>query len=271
MKTKDFSSPDNQEEVSEQVSSQVSEQSSNPSAEKSWFDIVYDSVWGFICAIAQLIGGVLLFYCIYYGIKSGYECWFDTDDLVEVGECGYYYDFENDCFVKPMPNRRVLDGCVSLKCEDGDTIGIVLLRNGMYRYVDLNNLTFINDQSYEYANSFRNGVAIALSNDTIYHISTDGKILSSEPSTWIYGSVEEIDYLQKEIDCDGDAFTERIPTGVFMYEDVNGNYGLMSPDFVRLTPALYSDITAKSKDVFFCEYFGSKMGCLIDRNGNYLK
>lgn len=263
MKTKDFSAPDIQEQVSEQVSNQVSEQSS-----KSWFDIVYCSVWGFICAMARLFGGMLILYGIYYGIKSGYDCWFDMDGLVEVGECGYCYDSENDCFVKPCPHRRFLEGCHSLKYKEGDSIGVVQRGDEEYRYINLNTLSYINDKVYEFADVFRKGIAVALANDTIYNISPDGNTISAEPSNWIYGSVEEITYMQE---CSTYEEQIEVPTGVLMYEESNGYYGLMSSDFKKLTPALFTDITAKSKDVFFCEYIGSGLGVLINNNGQFLK
>lgn len=54
-------------------------------------------------------------------------------------------------------------------------------------------------------------------------------------------------------------------------EDSNGCNGLMSSDFKKLTPTLFTDITAKSKDVFFCEYIDSGMGVLIDWEGYMVK
>lgn len=250
---------------------QETEQESAEEGTKDWFEIVKSAVLGFFFAMVEVAIGGLMLIGVCHFLIAGYNRWLSTDGLIKVGENGYYYDPENDCFIKPMPNRRFLEGCITLSYEDGDPIGIVLTYKGKYRYVNVNNLTFTNEQSYDYAGIFRDGAAIALANDTIYHISSEGKILSSEPSTWIYGSVEEIAYFQKEVDCDGDTFTEEIPTGIFKYEDANGNYGLMSSNFVRLTPAVYSDITAKSKEVFFCEYIDSRMGCLIDKSGNFIK
>lgn len=265
----------------EKISSEVQEnefehvhETENENAEKEtkdWFEIVKDATFGFFYAVGGILLVILFLYCTYYWMAMGYDRWLSTEGLIGVGERGYYYDPGNDCFVKPMPNRRVLEGCLTLECEDGDTIGIVKVHRGKYRYVNLNTLTFINEHSYEHAGQFRCGIAMAISNDTIYHVSANGRIISSEPSTWIYGSVENITYFQEETDSDGDSFTEEVSTGLLKYEDVSGNYGLMSSDFVRLTPALYSDITAKSKEVFFCEYIDSGMGCLIDKNGNFIK
>ena len=260
-------------EVQENEFEQVHEtaQDSAEKATKDWFEIVKSVVLGFFFALAEGAMSALILMGIGYLLISGFNRWLSTDGFIEVGEHGYYYDPENDCFIKPMPNRQVLKGCYSFKCEDGDTIGIVKTHKGKYRYVNVNNLTFINDQFYDCAGLFENGVAMAMANDTIYHISTDGKALSSEPSTWIYASISEINFFTYNIDSDDDDFREIKPTGIFMYEDVNGNYGLMSSDFVRLTPALYSSIEAKSKEVFFCEYFDSGIGCLIDKDGNHIK
>ena len=237
---------------------------------KSCFEIVFCSVWGFICAMAQFIVGLLIIYGIYFGIKCGYDRWFDMDGLIEVGECGYYYDSENHCFVKPNPHRRLMEGSFSIKYEAGDTIGVVQIGNEKYRYLNFNKLSYINNNVYDYADIFRKGTAVALANDTIYYISPDGNTVSAEPSTWIYGSVEEITYMM-EVTDDRLAYDEEVSTGILKYEDTNGYYGLMSSDFKKLTPALFTDITAISMDAFFCEYIDSGLGVLIDRDGNVLK
>lgn len=262
-----------QDKISSEVQEKEVEQVQEPEQEntKDWFDIAKSAVLGFFAALAEITLGALMLFGICYWLMVGYNRWFSTDGLIEVGERGYYYDSENECFIKPMPNRRVLNGIIYLECEDGDTIGSVLVHGGNYRYVNLNTLTFINDNSYEHADLFRNGVAIALANDTLYHISPNGEIISSEPSSWIYGSVEEITYLQEGYDSDGDLITKYVSTGLFQYEDANENYGLMSSEFVRLTPAIFSDITAISENVFFCEYHDSGMGVLVDREGNIIK
>ena len=279
MESKNTISNENQKEVLEQTQEpvqkateeEVEEQVSNPSSEKDWYKIVYFSVFGFFSAIAQLAGGALVMYGIYYGAMSGYNRWFDTDGLIEVGERGYCYDPDNECFVKPIPNRRVVKGCMDIEYRPGDTIGVAQVGVDEYRYINFNTLSFINDKKFYRADVFRNGLALALDEDSIYHISTTGKIISSEASTWIYASVEEISYSEEDVDSDGDIIYEEIATGLYKYEDVNGKYGLMSSDFVRLTQPLFSDIMAKSKDYFFCEYLDSGLGILVDKNGNILK
>ena len=70
---------------------------------------------------------------------------------------------------------------------------------------------------------------------------------------------------------DGDIFYQDVPTGMYTYEDAWHRLGLMSGDFVRLTPPLFSDITAESKDVFFAEYLDSGLGVLINRKGTIIK
>lgn len=279
MEANDLITSENQKEVKEQilesvqesVDEEVQEKTSDSTSEKDWFKIVKDAVFGFFYGLAGVILTLTMFLGFFYLLWEGYDRCFNTDGLIEVGERGYCYDPINECFVKPMPNRRVGKGCSDIYYGPGDTIGVVRVGENEYRYINFNTLSFIDDKKYFRADVFRNGVAIALRYDTLYHISAAGRIISSEPSTWIYDSVEEILYIKEEIDIDADIVYKEIATGVFMYKDINGYYGLMSSDFKRLTPAHFSDITAKSKDVFFCEYFESGMGCLIDKNGNYIK
>ncbi len=206
----------------------------------------------------------------YWGYQ-GYHRWFSTKDMVAVGTNGYYYDLKNECFIKPIPNRRVLKGCSELNFTSSDTIGVVCVSTNKYRYVNLNTLTFINEMEYYKADLFKDGKAIALANDTLYIISTDGKIVSAEYADWVYSLIEEIEYTKEESDSDGFTFYRGVPSGVYMYRDSHFNYGLMSANFVRLTKPVFSSITAQSKDVFFCEYLDSGLGALIDRNGNIIK
>lgn len=56
-----------------------------------------------------------------------------------------------------------------------------------------------------------------------------------------------------------------------MYEDANHHYGLMSKDFVKVTEPVFSNITAKSEDVFFAEYRDFGLGVLINKNGVLIK
>lgn len=247
------------------------EHANNLPSEKNYFYIVYSSILAFFCISAQIFVGLLILYGICYGVKSGYNRWLSTDGFLEVGENGYCYDPRNECLVKPMPNRRIIKGCIDIEYRTGDTIGVVQVGENEYRYVNLNTLSFINDKKFFRADVFRNGTAMALANDTIYHISTTGEPVSTEPSERVYGSVEEITFPQEETDNDGYRFTKEVQTGLYRYDDVNGNCGLMSNEFVPLTKPLYSDITAISKGVFFCEYLESGLGVLIDKEGQIIK
>ena len=243
---------------------------SNTSSQTNWFQVVYTSVLGFLAAIA--VAAVILFLLsgVVYWCYEGYCRWFSTDNLEAVGPHGNYYDLTHHCFVKPYPNRRVLEGCYSLDYEDGDSIGVVCVGANKYRYVNLNNLTFLNDHIYYSAALFHDGRAFALSRDTLFVLSCDGETIKEESSSWIYRSVEEIQLPDFYEDAE-DEFYREIPTGVFTYGDAYGNYGLMSSDFVKLTEPLFSNITAKSKDVFFCEYLDSGFCILVDRNGKIIK
>ena len=265
MDTQDSISSEIHEEVSDQVP--CSEQELRDGTDKNWFEIANSAVLGFFVAIGEVLLGILIIIGLGYWIKEGYDKWFNMDGLVEVGECGFYYDAPNECFVKPRPHRRFLKGCLSLNFMKGDTIGVAQFESGEYRYINLNSASYINNKYYNIADRFRYGTALAIADDTIYRIAPNGNVISAEPSTWIYGSVVEINYMQEETDDDGESNYIEVNTGLYMYEDSNHNYGLMSSDFVRLTPPLFTDITPKSPEVFFCEYMDSGLGVLIDKNG----
>ena len=260
-----------QQEGAEQEPLQKQKSETKASDEKNYFDIVYSSVLGFLCAISIFL---LILFSIaglgYWGYK-GYVKWFSTDGMTKVGTKGYYYDIKHGCFVKSMPNRRILEGFQYVEHNGCDSIGIVRMDNDLFRYINFNTLTFLNDQQYYRAELFHNGKAIAITEDSVYHISMDGKTICAESAICVYASIMELSYEEVEPDEDGYYYAKEKPTGLLIYEDAHHNYGLMSADFVRLTPPDYSDITAKSKDIYFCEFLDSSLGVLIDRNGKILK
>ena len=265
-----ISEVENVEMGQEQVQNQDYEKSNEP--RKDWGYIIRDVLLCIFYTMLEIIGALIFIYAVYSWICRSCDRWFTTRGLIEVGENGYYYDSANNCFVKPWPNRRVLKGCVSLEFEHKDSIGIVLTPNGKYRYLNLNTLSFINQHSYDCADKFKNGVAIASANDTVYHICPSGEYLSAEQSLWIYSSIEEITYLNVVYDSEDEVYySERDTTGLYKYKDIHGNYGLMNKDYRRLTPAIYSNISAITKGVLFCEYKDSVMGVLVDKDGNYIK
>lgn len=240
------------------------------SKEKDYFEIVYSSVLGFLCALLVFVAILFAIAGIVNLFDKGYERWLSSDGMVEVGECGYYYNTGRCAFYKIHPNRCILKGCKDLEFNEGDTIGVVRICENQYRYINLNTLTFLDTRHYFRADLFRNGRAMAIADDTLYVISPEGKIISSEAAGWVYSYVEEITFSDWSDREDGSYYNE-IATGVYEYRDIHFRYGLMSADFKRLTPAIYSNITAESKDVFFCEYLDSGLGVLIDRNGKILK
>ena len=265
VKLKNFTTmQDQQINPTEPQKEKVEEQASN------WFDIVYNSVLGFIVAIAVALFSLFLLAGLGYWCYEGYCRWLSTEGMYEVGNNGYYYDLEHQCFVKPMPNRRILEGCRSLDSND-DSIGVTCFVQNDYRYLNLNTLTYLNNRHYYRAELFRDGRALALAKDTLYMISTDGKTIKEESSTWIYSSIEEITYSQYTEDSDGIGYYKNVHTGMYMYEDAYHHYGLMSKDFVKLTEPLFSDILAQSEEVFFAEYLDSGLGVLINKNGQIIK
>lgn len=277
MESKDTISFENQKEVLEQSHESKQESAgrkvdtSNSPTGKDWFEPVCSFSLGLFCALAMVVGGLFFLKGICGYISIGYDRWFCTEGFIEVGERGYCYDPRNKCLVKPIPNRRVIKGCIDIDYRAGDTIGVVQFGENEYRYVNFNTLSFINENKYFRADVFRNGTAMALANDTVYHISPTGKTITAEPSNWVYGSVEEITFSHEESDSDGYSYTKEERTGILKYEDVYGNFGLMTNEFVPLTNPIFSSITAISKDVIFCEYLETALGVLIDKEGHIIK
>lgn len=234
---------------------------------KNYFEAFYTSTLGIFAALVVI---AIIFFAgmglVYWGHK-GYLRWFSTDGMVEIGECGYYYSPQRASFYKVHPNRCVLENCHDLKLNQGDTIGVVRVRKDQYRYVNLNTLSFINDKSYFKADLFRDGSALAIANDTLFIIASNGHTVTSEPCDWVYAGIQELSYM-KEID----SYYQDIYTGMHTYEDIHGRLGLMSADYKRLTPALYSDITAESDSIFFAEYLDeAELYVLLDKEGHVIK
>lgn len=260
-----------QESINPEVQEQDIVQSpENTTPQKDYFSIALSTILGGATAltvIALIIGVVI---AVVFGIKFSYNRWFSMDHLVAVGNAGYYYDAEGSCFITPTPHRRIIKECTSLQYAGSDTIGIVLVQD-YYRYLNLNTLSFLNDHKYDIAYPFHDDCAMALTNDTLYCINAHGEVITSEPANWLYTSVIPLTYSIMSEDEDGYTTTKSLPTDVYMYEDINHSYGLMSSDFVRLTKPLFSNISVLTKDVFLCEYAYSEISVLVNQHGEILK
>ena len=246
---------------------------SNQTPQKDYFYMVYSSVLGGTAALIVIAVFVGLLFGLCYGAKSAYDYWFCMDNLIEVGTHGYYYDDENNCFIDPKPHRRLMQGCTLYSVSDNDTIAVVITNNNKYRYINLNTLSYLNDCHYQYADAFKEGRAVAFTKDTLYYIDTQGGTIASESTSWIYNSVRPLTYSQvKEYDEYGDYVnTVQIPTGIYIYEDINYYYGLMSADYVRLTQPIFSSVSALSVDAFLCEYHNSGKVVLVNQHGEIIK
>ena len=245
----------------------------NQTPKKDYFYMVYSSVLGGTAALIIIAVFVGLLFGLCYGAKCAYDYWFSMDDLIEVGTHGYYYDDENNCFIDPKPHRRLMQGCTLYSVSDNDTIAVVVTNHNKYRYINLNTLSYLNDCHYQYADAFKEGRAVAFTKDTLYYIDTQGGTIASESTSWIYNSVRPLTYSQvKEYDEYGDYVnTVQIPTGIYIYEDINYYYGLMSADYVRLTQPIFSSVSALSVDAFLCEYHNSGKVVLVNQHGEIIK
>lgn len=238
---------------------------------KDYFYIVYSSVLGGAMALTIIAIFVGLLFGLGYGVKYTYDYWFSMDELIEVGTHGYYYDRENDCFIDPKPHRRLLQDCMLSSISDNDTIGVIITPNNKYRYINLNTLSYLNDFHYQYADAFKDGRAVAFTKDTLYYINTQGKTITTEATSWIYTSVRALTYSVVKDEYNEYVNTVEIPTGIYVYEDINQYYGLMSSDFVRLTQPIFSSISAIAKDAFLCEYHNSGKLVLVNQYGEIIK
>lgn len=264
MQTQEPINPEMQEQDAPQASTDLTPQ-------KDYFSIALSSILGGATALTIIALCVGVIIAVFFGIQFGYNRWFSMDNLVAVGNAGYYYDAENHCFIDPTPHRRVIKGCTSLQYAGSDTIGIVQMDNDKYRYLNLNTLSFLNDHKYDYAYSFHNDRAMALIHDTLYYINPQGEVINSELSNWLYLSITPLTYSIMSEDEDGYTTTQYLPTNFYLYEDINHAYGLMSCNFTRLTQPLFSDISALTQNVFLCEYEYSEISVLVNQNGEIIK
>lgn len=263
-------------QTQEPINSEMQEQDASQAStdlipQKDYFSIALSSILGGATALTIIALCVCVIIAVFFGIQFGYNRWFSMDNLVAVGNAGYYYDAENHCFVDPTPHRRVIKGCTSLQYAGSNTIGIVQMDNDKYRYLNLNTLSFLNDHKYDYAYSFHNDRAMALTNDTLYYINTQGEVINSELSNWLYLSITPLTYSVISEDEDGYTTTQYLPTNFYLYEDINHAYGLMSSNFTRLTQPLFSDISALTQNIFLCEYEYSEISVLVNQNGEIIK
>ena len=262
--------PDPQEQAQESLQEQEQPQTQEQ-PQKDYLDIAFNSVLGFLLAIAVFVGIIMALYYAYHGVKNGYSRWFGSDGLEEIGESGYYsYCSKDNCIVtSAVPHRRVLEDIFFIRNAGNDSICIARVDGG-YRFINANTASFICDLRFDNAYSFRDGMAMATMGDTLFHLAPSGEIVSKEPANWLYSSIDEIRYSCPTEDSDGYPFEMTKPTGLYRYEGLNERYGIMNEEFVRVTPPVFTDITAQSKDVFFCEldYSG---GVLVDKSGNIIK
>ena len=108
MQTQQPINPEMQELDAPQASTDLTPQ-------KDYFSIALSTILGGATALTIIALCVGVIIAVFFGIQFGYNRWFSMDNLVAVGNAGYYYDAENHCFVDPTPHRRVIKGCTSLQ------------------------------------------------------------------------------------------------------------------------------------------------------------
>lgn len=136
---------------------------------------------------------------------------------------------------------------------------------------------------WTYVEALNNSVVVADANHWQRRYSLDGDVLDEfvcstiEHMTYTTGETQLVTLQSKGEYDDGVTITteDRNVTGVaslMKYAVSTGYEGLMTKDCVPLTPPLYWNITAISKDRFFCTYSNdSSVGVVLDEKGRVVK
>lgn len=177
--------------------------------------------------------------------RNGYSSMYDAS-----GKCGvinkrgeWVLTPSYDCIHTPQHGKRIFE--VGKLCGVLDDSLHVLLP-AEYKSIQLLDTYMIADKS----------------DGSQVQIGYDGKILNEN----IYTNVAVLEYDSYENTKDGEGTIKR-PTGLYSYSVYN-TYGLMEQDGKPITPVLYDNITAISKDLFLCVLKDSYSSVVIDRKGN---
>ena len=151
-----------------------------------------------------------------------------------------------DCIHTPQYGKRIFDvGKLSGVLDDS----LQILLPAEYKYIQLLEHYMIADK--------QDGSQV--------QIGYDGKVLNEN----IYSGVTILEYDSFEKTKDGGE-TIKKPTGLYSYSVYN-SYGLMGQNGKPITPVLYDNITAISKDLFLCTLKDSYSSVIIDRKGTVIR
>lgn len=180
--------------------------------------------------------------------SNGYSSMYDIS-----GKCGvidkkgkWVLEPSYDCIHTPQYGKRIFDvGKLSGVLDDS----LQILLPAEYKYIQLLEHYMIADK--------QDGSQV--------QIGYDGKVLNEN----IYSGVTILEYDSFEKTKDGGE-TIKKPTGLYSYSVYN-SYGLMGQNGKPITPVLYDNITAISKDLFLCTLKDSYSSVIIDRKGTVIR
>lgn len=180
--------------------------------------------------------------------RDGYSSMYDRS-----GKCGvidkkgnWVLEPSYDCIYTPQYGKRIFDvGKFSGVLDDS----LQILLPAEYKYIRLLEHYMIADKL----------------DGSQVQIGYDGKVLNEN----VYSDVTMLEYDSFEKTKDGGE-TIRKPTGLYTYSVYN-SYGLMGQNGKPITPVLYGNITAISKDMFLCTLKDSYSNVIIDRKGTVIR
>lgn len=112
--------------------------------------------------------------------------------------------------------------------------------------------------------AWSSGIIVTEHNGIQRLLDYDGKLLYEV----VYRDIEPLTYSTGAKDANFNDI--QATTECFVYVDYHGRRGLMDKNHHIITPPLFSEITARSKNIFFAK-FEDGVGTLIDSHGNQLR
>ena len=203
---------------------------------------------GIVSALFSIGGVISVLWGIVLLCETGYDRWFGELYGEKIGNEGLVYVFCENAIMKQRPNKKILTGISDLE-EINNQTGIVC-QNGKKGIIDLNTAKFLLPARYNDIWTTTRDTVMAATDDTVYTIALSGwTVVKHEPTASFYRAIRAIYE---------DDYYDRYGAELLIYEytDYTGRCGLMSKEFKKLTPAIYTTIDALSgrNDVFLCRF-----------------
>ena len=189
----------------------------------------------------------------------------NTKSIAFVFRNGYssMYDASGKCGVIDKRGEWVL--APSYDCIQTPQYGKRIFNIGkLYGVLD-DSLHILLPAEYKYIQLLEHSMIADKQDGSQVQIGYDGSVLNGN----VCNGVTALEYDSFEKTKNGEE-TIRKPTGLYSY-NVYNTYGLMGQDGKPITPVLYDNITAISKDLFLCILKDSYSSVIIDRKGNVVR